>query len=209
MNYGDVIEYTDGTFDENFNNAKRWAEGHSTTFEEDMSKRKLPLRYFVIGQEPIHEPLPEPEPVEPTLEELKEQKRLEINQARDEAEQGGFEYLGKMFDSDPISCIRMMGASQSLANASAETKITWTCQDNSTIDLNGSQFVGLVVALATHSNTCHQKATELKVMIEEAKTKEELDKITWYEEESNNSDSVLSEAPENKGQSEDESEEVI
>lgn len=205
MNYGDVIEYTDGTFDENFNNAKRWAEEHSTTFEEDMTKRKLPLRYFVIGQEP----LPEPEPVEPTLEELKEQKRIEINQARDEAEQGGFEYLGKMFDSDPISCIRMMGASQSLANEPAETTITWTCQDNSTIDLNGTQFSGLVAALATHSNICHQKATELKAMIEEAKTKEELDKITWYKEEINNSDSVLSEAPENKGQSENESKEVI
>lgn len=115
----------------------------------------------------------------PSLDELKALKREEINQARDNAEQGGFEYMGKVFDSDQVSCIRMMGASQSLANAPAETTITWTCQDNSTIDLNGTQFAGLVVALATHSNTCHQKATELKAQIDAAETAEELEKITW------------------------------
>lgn len=114
-----------------------------------------------------------------TIEELKEEKRAEINQARDEAEQGGFEYMGKVFDSDQVSCIRMMGASQSLANAPAETTITWTCQDNSTIDLNGTQFAGLVVALAKHSNTCHQKATELKAQIEKATSAEELEEIKW------------------------------
>lgn len=116
---------------------------------------------------------------EKPLDELKKAKRAEINQARDEAEQGGFEYMGKVFDSDQVSCIRMMGASQSLANAPAETTITWTCQDNSTIDLNGTQFAGLVVALAKHSNTCHQKATELKAQIEKATSAEELEEIKW------------------------------
>lgn len=117
-------------------------------------------------------------PTQP-LDELKTLKREEINKARDEAEQGGFEYMGKVFDSDEVSCIRMMGASQALSNAPAETTITWTCQDNSTIDLNGSEFAGLVVALATHSNTCHQKATELKAQIEKATSAEELEGIKW------------------------------
>ena len=113
------------------------------------------------------------------LEELKKAKREEINQARDAEEQGGFSYMGKVFDSDQVSCIRMMGASQALANAPAETTITWTCQDNSTINLNGTEFAGLVVALATHSNTCHQKATELKAQIEKATSAEELEEIKW------------------------------
>lgn len=178
----------------------------NATFEKPLEEKEG-YKVKFNGNAWIYEKIPQP--VEPTLEELKEQKRIEINQARDEAEQGGFEYLGKTFDSDPISCIRMMGASQSLANAPAETTITWTCHDNSTIDLNGTQFSGLVVALATHSNTCHQKATTLKAQIDAAKTKEELDKIAWYEEETNSSDSVLSEASENKGQSENESKEVI
>lgn len=116
---------------------------------------------------------------EQPLDELKSKKRDEINQARDAEEQAGFEYMGKVFDSDQVSCIRMMGASQALVNAPAETTITWTCQDNSTIDLNGTEFAGLVVALATHSNTCHQKATELKAQIEKATSAEELEGIKW------------------------------
>ena len=68
MNYNEVIEYIDGTYDPNFNEAKSWATAHDTTFEEDLDRRDLPKRYFVIGPEP--EPIPEPEPHEPTREEV-------------------------------------------------------------------------------------------------------------------------------------------
>lgn len=119
------------------------------------------------------------------LEELKKAKREEINQARDKAEQGGFEYLGKMFDSDQVSCIRMMGARDALALAPETVTITWTCQDNTTIELNHSQLVGLVNALATWSNTCHQKASELKAQIDAATSAEELNSITWTKGEIN------------------------
>ena len=57
--------------------------------------------------------------------------------------------------------------------------ITWTTQDNSTIDLNKSQLMGLVVALAQWSNTCHQKATALKAQIDACDSKEALDNIKW------------------------------
>lgn len=56
--YNQTIEYIDGTYDENFNKAKKWAFEHNTTFEEDMEARDLPKRYFVIGKEP--EPMTEP-----------------------------------------------------------------------------------------------------------------------------------------------------
>ena len=117
-------------------------------------------------------------PVQP-LDELKNLKRAEINQARDAEEQGGFEYLGKIFDSDQVSCIRMSSAAQAMQYAPDDAIITWTTQDNSTIDLNKSQLMGLVVALAQHSNTCHQKATALKAQIDACESKEELDKIVW------------------------------
>lgn len=116
------------------------------------------------------------------LEELKLIKRAEINQARDNAEQGGFEYMGKVFDSDEISCIRMTCAAQAmqLATMSEENPtITWTCQDNSTIELSPSELLGLVVALAEWSNTCHQKATELKAQITQATSVEDLEAINW------------------------------
>lgn len=115
----------------------------------------------------------------PSLDELKLAKREEINQARDATEQGGFEYLGKTFDSDPISCQRISMAAQAMALAPEGATITWTCQDNSTIDLTAQELVGLVVALAQHSNTCHEKATALKVQIEACESAEELDKIQW------------------------------
>jgi hypothetical protein len=115
------------------------------------------------------------------LEELKLIKREEINQARDAAEQGGFEYLGKTFDSDPISCQRISTAAQAIALASDDTAIVWTTQDNTTIELNKTQLAGMVVALAEWSNTCHQKATTLKAQIDAAETAEELEKITWGE----------------------------
>ena len=116
---------------------------------------------------------------QPTLDELKALKRAEINQARDKAEQGGFEYMGKIFDSDQVSCIRMSSAAQAMQYADDTATITWTTQDNSTIDLNKSQLMGLVVALAQWSNTCHQKATALKAQIDACDSKEALDKVKW------------------------------
>ena len=116
------------------------------------------------------------------LEELKLEKRAAINAARDAAEQGGFEYMGKIFDSDPISCIRIQGAAQSMQAAiMAEVvpTITWTCQDNSTIELTAQELMGLSVALAEWSNQCHIKATTLKEQIENATSEEELEQIKW------------------------------
>ena len=124
------------------------------------------------------------EPSRP-LDDLKLMKREEINKARDAAEQSGFEYMGKVFDSDQVSAQRISMAAQAMALAPEGTTITWTCQDNSTIELNAEQLVGLVVALAEWSNTCHKKATALKAKIKEANSEEELNKITWYEELSN------------------------
>ncbi len=115
------------------------------------------------------------------LEELKIEKRAEINAARDVAEQSGFEYMGKVFDSDPISCQRMSCAAQAMSvlPASEDNKITWTCQDNTTIDLNAQELLGLVGALAAWSNSCHIKATALKEQIENCQSIEDLAKITW------------------------------
>ncbi len=116
------------------------------------------------------------------LEELKSEKRAEINAARDAAEQGGFFYMDKTFDSDIVSCIRIQGAAQSMQAATMADvvpTITWTCQDNTTIELTAQELLGLSVALAEWSNTCHQKASALKAQIETATSEEELENISW------------------------------
>ena len=200
MKYNDIIEYIDGTYDENFNTAHQWCKDNNATFDELIEERKeIEVEYKEIEHTPdgdvevtkkrielhrffkINE-IPVPIVPEPTLDELKILKRAEINQARNSAEQGGFEYMGKIFDSDPISCQRISCAAQamSMTPMSEETPtITWTCQDNTTIDLNPQELMGLVVALAEWSNACHQKATTLKEKIEPCTSKEELDKIVW------------------------------
>lgn len=156
FNIGDILteqNYTQGAIWCNENNA----------FVEDLGNRQ----YKIVE-------LPKP-----SLDELKSKKRAEINQARNATEQGGFEYMGKVFDSDQVSCIRISSAAQAMQYAQDDATITWTTQDNSTIDLNKSQLMGLVVALAQHSNECHQKATTLKAQIESCTTKEELNNIKW------------------------------
>lgn len=65
FNYGDIIEYIDETYDENFNAARRWAREHNTTFDELMDMRDLPKRYFKIGEE-----------YKPTVEEKKNSIRF-------------------------------------------------------------------------------------------------------------------------------------
>lgn len=118
----------------------------------------------------------------PSLDDLKLAKRKEINTSRDAAEQGGFFYMGKTFDSDIVSCIRIQGAAQSMQAAAMVDEvstITWTCQDNTTIELTAQELLGLSIALAEWSNQCHQKATALKAQIESATSQEELEKITW------------------------------
>lgn len=143
-------------------------ENGGISYEEETYTEEVLVRYYQLVERQA-----------PSLDELKELKRAEINKARDETEQGGFEYMGKVFDSDQVSCIRISSAAQAMQYADDNATITWTCQDNSTIDLNKEQLSGLVVALAQWSNYCHQKATSLKIQIDACKSKEELDKIYW------------------------------
>ncbi len=116
------------------------------------------------------------------LEDLKEAKRQEINIARDNAEQGGFEYLGKMFDSDPVSCQRIALASQTAMmckTAGQEFNVVWTCQDNTTIELDADAMIGVSVALTQWSNACHTKASGLKNQLEQTTTEDEIKNISW------------------------------
>ncbi len=116
------------------------------------------------------------------LEDLREAKRQEINTARDNAEQGGFEYLGKVFDSDSVSCQRIALASQTAMmckTAGQEFYVVWTCQDNTTIELDADAMIGVSVALTQWSNTCHMKASELKEQLAQATTEDEIKDISW------------------------------
>ena len=76
FNFNQTIEYIDGTRDLNFEAAQKWAREHGTSFEEDVTARKMLgyklMRFFVIGNEP--------KPYIPTEDELKAQVRAVRNQ---------------------------------------------------------------------------------------------------------------------------------
>lgn len=131
-------------------------------------------QYYLVSQGPKED-----------LAEVKAAHKEKINSWRDAAEQGGFEFLGKVFDSDPIACTRMMGSAITAQAALAARKsfsIEWTCKDNSTIELSAEQLINLTVALAEHSSRCHAKALELKSLVDSALTVEEVEAIVWEEQ---------------------------
>lgn len=75
FNYGDIIEYVDGTYDENFNNARKWANSNQATFNELIDRRKeidgVLHRFYEIKEIIVPAPIP--------------QTKEEIRQARENA----------------------------------------------------------------------------------------------------------------------------
>lgn len=56
MEYGQIIEYIDGTYDEKFNEAKAWCNTNKATLNEIIERRENGKRYFQINK------IPEPKP---------------------------------------------------------------------------------------------------------------------------------------------------
>ena len=74
FNYNDIIEYIDDTFDENFEEAKKWAKEYNTTLEELVERRIVRdgslYRYFQIGRDF--------RALEPTEEQIKAQRIAQL-----------------------------------------------------------------------------------------------------------------------------------
>lgn len=116
------------------------------------------------------------------LELAKEQKWLEIKSARDQQEQAGLPYMGKMLDNDAISVQRITTAVQAAQLALSQGQqfnIDWTTQDNSTITMTAVEVCGIPLELAKYSNQIHTKARDLKEIIDNALTQEEVEQVMW------------------------------
>ena len=139
-----------------------------------------PEGYFTIDE--WKEAHPEPVPPPPTLEEVKALKIKEINEMRDMLEQAGFEFKGSYFDSDQISYMRLLGASQTAQTALATGQafsIDWTLSDNTTRTMTAQDMIGIIPAFAMYSNQLHEDASFIKSKIEDAQTIEEVEAIIW------------------------------
>lgn len=140
--------------------------------------------YFINGVWQLQDiPGPEPEP-EPTLEELKSSKWAVIKNIRDRLEQSGAPYLGKILDSDTVSVQRItiaVQAAQAAIAADQAFTLAWTMQDNTAMEMDAAQVVGMSVALAQYSDSLHQIARGIREQIEAAETTGELEAISWPE----------------------------
>ena len=119
------------------------------------------------------------EPIQETVETLKEAKRKKINAERDRLEKSGFPYLDKMIDSDMQSVNRitvMTNTALAAIAASEPFTIIWTCADNSSLELDAEGVIGMNNALALNGNTLHVRARELKAEVD-AITSTDIDEV--------------------------------
>lgn len=94
-----------------------------------------------------------------------------LNAERDRREEAGFNYLGKVFDSDNRSVQRItvaVQAAQAALAVGAPFSVVWTTQDNTTITLDATQMAGAPAALAQYANTLHNYATARKAEVDAA-----------------------------------------
>jgi len=107
------------------------------------------------------------------VEEARSARRRDINDARIVAEQGGFAYLGKVFQSDDKSLGRLLMAVQ--AGITKE----WTCKDNSVIVLTPSDLSGIPAVIDAHNAAIHARAQQRKAEIDAASTVEQVMSVAW------------------------------
>lgn len=120
----------------------------------------------------------EPEqPKEPTLDELKASKVIELKAARDAAEVEPVAYNWQIYDFDDKSRARLDIALKALQLQGDTAIIDWTMADNTTATISANDILQVFVAAAVRSNKLHQQYRSLKEQVNAATSKEELDKI--------------------------------
>ncbi|MDA3493228.1 DUF4376 domain-containing protein [Acinetobacter pittii] len=108
-----------------------------------------------------------------SLEEVKRHKWELIKQQRDLYEFGGFEFENNLFDSDANSQLRIATA------ALIGVKVEWTLKDNTIVELDPEQLIGLKNALALHISNVHERGRIARSKIELSSTIDEIESITY------------------------------
>ena len=140
-------------------------------------------RYFNKAEKKwyyVEIPVPEAPP-EPTLEEVKEQKLMELKMKRDSEEVALIEYNDHLFDYDDKARERMLIARTSLEDNPSVTSIKWTTADTpeTDVDMAISDFAAINSLASQRSDTLHKKYRGLKEQVNSAATKEAVAAIEW------------------------------
>lgn len=91
---------------------------------------------------------------------------------------GGFQYLGRWFDSDANARRNIADATQ-LAMMSNDYTVEWTLEDNTSVMLDSTQVREMGAALAMHISKNHEISRKLRDRIMAANTLEEVESVRW------------------------------
>jgi hypothetical protein len=108
--------------------------------------------------------------------------RARIKSARAIAETADFSYQGHVYDADPASYSKILGAAQLAMQAlllNQSWQETWTLADNTSITLSIQDMLGVGVALGTQVSSAYSTARDLLGQIDAATTIESVEAIQW------------------------------
>ena len=113
------------------------------------------------------------------IEEAKERKKIELKEARDQAEIAPIEYNGNLYDYDEKARDRINAAIIALEQFGNNATLAWTMANNTSEEVTAADLRGVITAVAIRSNMLHVKYRQLKELIDAVTTHEELNEITW------------------------------
>lgn len=117
----------------------------------------------------------EPLPPEPTLDELKAQKKSAIAAARFAAETAGTTVNGVLIDTGRDSQALITGAALA-AMLDSEYSLNWKTE-RGFIHLTSPEIIAVAQAVRAHVQACFDREAELRTLVDAAETKEDLDEI--------------------------------
>lgn len=115
---------------------------------------------------------------EEPLENVKQRKIMELKRQRDTAEVEPIEYNGHSFDYDDKARDRINAAIIALELQGEGASIDWTTADNADVKVTAKDLRKIIANVAIRSNKLHTVYRLAKEKVEQATTKEEVDKIT-------------------------------
>lgn len=117
-------------------------------------------------------------PPQKTLEQVKQEKIIELKATRDIREVEPINYQGYSFDYDSKARDRISAAIVALEVAGASATLTWTTADNKDVKVMADDLRCVIAAVAQRSNALHVAYRAAKDKVEAATTVAEVEAVT-------------------------------
>lgn len=116
-------------------------------------------------------------PPQKTLEQVKQEKIIELKATRDMCEVEPINYQGYSFDYDSKARARISAAIIALELQGEGITIEWTTADNADTPVTANDLKMIIAAVAVRSNKLHTAYRVAKEKVETATTKEEVENV--------------------------------